>query len=294
MQIERIPPLFQGVADIRNWIVKNIPLSVSMVGYDLFLKIGNDYFSGKELALNVVFKELPHPEAAIRAHIVAMEEAGLLLEQPASDGHAIRIVPTRHLLDLLAQYQSMFESLFILRKDLRERQLLASAPDARHVHLVETLYDHFHDLGWLYLDYYGAVCFLMASLVRRAAIAYGFKARVQSCHVHVNKGGQVFVLGSPGYAAPGQIEGHAVCIVDEAVLVDFGLGGLRRNYRRDFYWGLACPLARAGAAIGQIDLSHGETVTWKDDWQTPDGPRELAKYEGMVEQLFQGYMQRFG
>jgi hypothetical protein len=294
MRIERVTPLLQGVADIRNWIVQHLPLSVSMVGYDLFLKIGNDYFSGKELELQLVFRELPHPEAEVRAHVLAMEDAGLLVEQPASDGHAIRIVPTERFIELLKQYQSKFESQFILRKDLRERQLRVDVPNERLHHLVDTLYDHFYDLGWLYLHDFGGVCFLMSSLVRRVASAYGFKARLQSCHVEIRGASNTFSLGSPGYAAPGQIEGHAVCIIDEAIVVDFGLGNVRRNFRRDFYWGLAGPIAREGAVMAQMQLPQGETVLWKDDWQTPDGPAEFAKYEGLVEQLFERYVDQFG
>jgi hypothetical protein len=81
----------------------------------------------------------------------------------------------------------------------------------------------------------------MSSLVRRVATAHGFKAKLGICHVAIGSPIGSFLLGSPGYAAPGQIEGHAVCVIDDVVLVDFGLGNVRRNYRRNFYWTLACP-----------------------------------------------------
>jgi len=294
MQIQRVPPLLQGVVDVRNWIVQNIPTSSSMVGHDLFLKIGNDFFSGKTIELESLIKELPHADAEVREHIAAMVQGGLLAEQTYSDGHAARVVPTERFVELLKQYQTKFESHFILRKDLRERQLLASAPDARLQRLVDTLYDHFHDIGWLYLHNFGGICFLMSSLVRRVAVAYGFKARLESCHVEIRGDERAFMLGSPGYAAPGQIEGHAVCIIDDALLVDFGLGNVRRGFRRDFYWGLACPYAPQDAVLAHMLLPQGETVTWKNDWQTPDGPAEFAKYEALVEQLFAGYVDRFG
>jgi hypothetical protein len=294
MQIQRVTPLLQGVADVRNWIVQNIPMSVSMAGYDLFLKIGNDFFSGKTIELESLVKELPHDEAAVREHLAAMVQDGLLVEQTYSDGHASRIVPTQRFVELLKQYQTKFESLFILRKDLREQQLLAVVPDGRLQGLVETLYNHFYDIGWLYSHNFGGICFLMSSLVRRVALAYGFKARLESCHVEIRGPERTFMLGSPGYAAPGQIEGHAVCIIDDAVLVDFGLGNVRRGFRRDFYWALACPYAPRDAVMAHMLLPQGESVTWKNDWQTPDGPAEFAKYEALVEQLFQNYVDRFG
>ena len=293
MQLQRVTPLLQGVADVRNWVVQHLPLSASLVGYDLFIKIGGDLFSGKVIEQENIFKELPHPETEIRTNMAAMVHAGLLQMQTFSDGHATRILPTQKFVDLLKQYQTKFESLFILRKDLREQQLLAAAPNPQLQHLVNTLYDHFHDIGWLYLHNFGGVCFLMSSLVRRVAAAYGFAARLASCHVEIGDGERNFSLGSPGYAAPGQIEGHAVCIIDDAVLVDFGLGNVRRGWRRNFQWALACPYAPQGHVMGRMQLENGETVTWKNDWQTPDGPAEFAKYEALVEQLFQDYVERF-
>ncbi|MGO4468592.1 hypothetical protein, partial [Pseudoduganella sp. RAF53_2] len=268
--------------------------SSSMVGYDLFLKIGNDFVSGKPLELEVVFQEMPHSEAELRSHIAAMVDSGLLVAQTGADGGSVRLMPTQRFVELLKQYQSKFESHFILRKDLRSQQLLAMAPDARLQHLVETLYDHFYDIGWLYLHNFGGICFLMSSLVKRVTTAYGFNARIESCHVEIIRGEHSFNLGSPGYAAPGQIEGHAVCVVDDSVLIDFGLGNVRRGFRRDFYWALACSYEPHDTVMAEMQLPQGETVTWMNDWQTPDGPAELAKYEALVEELFALYVDKFG
>jgi hypothetical protein len=294
MQIQRVTPLLQGVADVRNWIVQHIPVSGTLAGYDLFLKIGNDFFAGQSIDVESLCKGLPYSESIVREHIAVLVQDGLLVEQTFSDGHATRIVPTQRFVDLLKQYQTKFESHFILRKDLREQQLLIAAPDARLQQVVETLYDHFYDIGWVYLHNFGGICFLMSSLVRRVALAYGFKARLESCHVEIRGEDRTFALGSPGFAKPGQIEGHAVCIIDDALLVDFGLGNVRRGFRRDFYWALACPYAPRAEVMAQMQLPQGESVTWKNDWQTPDGPAEFAKFEGLVEQLFQNYVDRFG
>lgn len=294
MQIQRVGSILQGVADVRNWVIQHIPLATSLVGYDLFLKVGNNFASGRPLELDVVFKELPHSEADIREQIAAMVLAGLVTTPGGADGSAISVVPTQRYIELLKQYQTQFERQFIPRRDLRKRQLLADAPDERLQGLVETLYDHFHDIGWIYLHNFGGVCFLISSLVRRAALAHGFQARLESCHVKIRKPPHEFSLGSPGFAAPGQIEGHAVCIIDDAILVDFGLGNVRRGYRRDFYWGLASAYEPHDEVMAQIVLPQGDTVTWQNDWQTPDGPAEFAKYEPLVEQLFAHYVDRFG
>lgn len=287
MQIQRVPSLLQGVAEVRNWVVHEIPSAASTVGYDLFLKIGSDFFSGRPLSLATLTGELPYLAEEVREHTSSMMRAGLLAQLDGA------LVPTDRFVGLLKQYQSKCESVFILRKDLRERQLLVQVGDQRLQDLVTEIYDHFHDLGWVYLHNFGGVCFLMASLVRRVAQAHGFQARVESCHVRISAEGRLFSLGGPGHAKPGQIEGHAACIIEDKVLVDFGLGNVRRGYRRDFYWGVACPYEVKQHVIAQLDLPLGETVAWLTDWQTPDGPAELAKYEGLVGQLLDQYLDRY-
>ena len=294
MQIQHVSSLLQGEASVRNWIVQNIPLSVSMVGYDLFLKIGNDLVAGGQPEVAVRFSELPHSETSIRGHIEAMAQAGLLEVMSSDAVDALRVKPSERFVELLKQFQSTFERQFIPRKELRDQQLLVVTPDARQRFLVETLYDHFYDIGWLYLHNFGSTCFLMSSLVCRVAQGYGFNARVESCHVAIKGNNVNYNLGSPGYAKPGQIEGHAVCIIDDALLVDFGLGVVRRNYRRDFYWGLALPLEQRDEVMAHMTLPQGDSITWKNDWQTPDGPAEFAKYAPMVETLFQQFAARFG
>ena len=294
MQIQHVSTLLQGEASVRNWIVQNIPLSVSMVGYDLFLKIGNDLVAGGQPEVAVAFADLPHSEEAIRGHVEAMSKAGLLEIMSCDAADAVRVKPTAMFVELLKQFQATFEREFIPRKEMRDQQLLVATQDMRLRHLVETIYDHFYDIGWLYLHNFGSTCFLMASLVCRVAQAYGFKARVESCHVNVKGQNINYNLGSPGYAKPGQIEGHAVCIIDDVLLVDFGLGGARRTYRRDFYWGIALPYEQREEVMAHMTLPQGDSITWKNDWQTPDGPAEFAKYAPMLETLFQQFVARFG
>jgi len=293
MQAQRVTSLLQGVVDIRNWVVQNIPAAASMAGYDLFIKITNDYLSGQPLALDVLSRALPHDEQLVRAQILTLEQAGLMVEQPGADGVTIALQPTPQFIALVARYQAKFESVFILRKALRDEQLRVATDDAKLRQFVEALYDHFFDMGWLDLHNFGGICFLMASLVRHAAIAYGHQARVVSGYVEIASATHNFKLGGKGFAAPGQIEGHAMCVIDEALIVDFGLGNARRSYRRDFYWALACPYRPQGGVLGEIVLPQGETVRWRDDWQTPETQSELDKFAPMVEQLFANYRAHF-
>ncbi|MES2127814.1 MAG: hypothetical protein V4463_11130 [Pseudomonadota bacterium] len=283
MHIQRVTSLLQGVADVRNWLVQHIPLTTSMVGYDLFLKLGIDYAGKAESSLHSVFAVLPHTPELVREQIAHFERADLLLVE----GERIHL--SARLVDLLDAYDHKFESLFILRKHLRDEQLLIVAPWPRLHHVVESLYDHFYDLGWLYLHNFGSVCFLMASLVARVVQRYGHTARIVSGYVEVTSARGRFMLGGAGMAGPGQIDGHAMCVIDEAIIVDFGLGNLRKSYRRDFHWALATPYQPGGVAIGQLVLHTGEVLNWKTDWQSPSTQSELDKFLPLVDELMLRY-----
>jgi hypothetical protein len=287
MQTERVTHLLQGVAEVRDWVVSRVPATDTMLGYDLFLKMGQDFFAGNALGLRSLAGQLPYAEDAIRGQVGKMVEAGLIVAQDAV------LLPTKKFVELLENYYAKFESLFILRKDLRAKQLLVATDNAELRQLAESLYDHVFDLGWLYLHNFGSVCFLMASLVQRVAHAHGRQAHIESGYVEIVGNGNRFVLGGKGFAAPGQVEGHAMCVIDNALIVDFGVGNVRKGYRRDFYWGLACDYRPNDNVLGSATLPTGETVTWKSDWKSPDTDQELKKFVSAVDQLFQQYANQY-
>jgi hypothetical protein len=292
VSLHRIPPILQSVAQARNWVVENVPAADSMLGYDLFLKLGNDLVAGQALALKALVDGLPYPEDEVVRQLQRLEQAGLLmLATDADQGLVLR--PTSRFLDLLDHYSRMFERLFIVRQELRGQQLLVQTGDATLGELVRALYDRVYDLGWLYLHNFGGACFLMASLMHRLVELHGRRARIASCYVKVQKDDSIYRLGAQGYAKPGQVDGHAVCIVDEAVIVDFGLGNVRKGYRRDFHWGVACDYRRDGALMGGLQLPTGETMTWLDDWQSPATQDELARYAPHLDGLVEQYLARF-
>jgi hypothetical protein len=292
MQLDRVPPLLQSVAQVRNWVVQHVPLAGSMLGYDLFIKLGNDLAAGQPIDLQALAQGLPYPADQVAGHVRAMADAGLLDLQDGPDG-ACTLRPTASFMALLNDYGREFESLFIVRKDLRKKQLLLAVSDPALGQFGRLLYDRLYDLGWLYLHNFGSACFLMASLVRRLAVAHGHEARIASCYVEIMHEGGRFRLGAEGLAKAGQIDGHAVCIVDESMMLDFGLGNVRKSYRRDFHWGAACDYRRDGHAMGSLTVPRGETVTWKDDWQSPGTDAELANYAPHIENLFAEYVARY-
>jgi hypothetical protein len=157
----------------------------------------------------------------------------------------------------------------------------------------QLVYDRVFDLGWLYLHNFGSACFLISSLVNRIAVAHGYQSRVASCYVHVGGEQGAYLLGAQGMAKPGQIDGHAVCVVDERMILDFGLGNVRKGYRRDFPWGMAADYRRQDHVMGVAVIPGAETVIWKDDWQSPGSDEELARYAPHLEELFGQYAARF-
>lgn len=298
MSLHRVPPILQSVAQVRNWVVENVPGTDSMLGYDLFLKLGNDVGAGQPLQLAALAQGLPYSAEVVAGQLQRFQEHGLVtLVNDA--GHGLVAQATPRFLTLLDQYGLVFESKFIVRDELRGQQLIVQSVHPELAGLGRVLYDRMYDLGWLYLHNFGSACFMMSSLVHRIALLHGHQARVASCHVEIEGRQQAdgqqarYLLGAPGFAKPGQIDGHAVCIIDEALVVDFGLGNVRKGYRRDFYWGAIGDLARNGPMLAHLVLPGGETMTWKDDWQSPGSDAELARYAPHMDDFAKQYLARF-
>lgn len=293
MQVQRTAEVLQCAVAMRNWMAQHIPGAGSMPGHDLFLVLADQYLQGRPLRGDTLGAALPYPPALVAELLRGLAEAGLLQDYQGGADAALR--PSARFVALLEQYLDTFESLMIPRHGLRAGQLSVQSEQAPLRQFATTLYDHFYDLGWLYLHQYGATCFMMAALVQRAAQASGFSARTAVCYVEVLAGNEMFLLGAEGYAGPGQVDGHAVCIVDETLLIDFGLGNLRRQYRRDFQWGVACdarPDPQA-SALAQTGLPNGTRLRWRDDWRCPQGEAQMALAVAQSAALFQQYQQRY-
>jgi hypothetical protein len=293
MSLHRVSPILQSVAQARNWVVENVPATDSMLGYDLFLKLGNEVVAGQPLQLSALVQGLPYPVEQVIQQLQRLEQAGMLVLAADAD-QGMLLSPTERFLRLLDNYSRMFETLFIVRQELRGQQLIMQASDPVLADLSRVLYDRVYDLGWLYLHNFGSACFLMASLVRRLAELHGRRARVASCYVSIQGQSHTYLLGAEGYAKPGQVDGHAVCVIEDSVLVDFGLGNVRKGYRRDFHWGAVCDYRRDGAVLGSLNVPGIDTMVWKDDWQSPSTDEELARYAPHLDGLVAQYTARFG
>jgi hypothetical protein len=277
---------------VRNWLVENVPCTDSMLGYDLFLKLGNDFVAGQRLKLSALAQGLPYAAEEVAAQLRRFEEHGLVtLASDADDGLVVE--GTERFLALLDRYGRVFDAVFIVRGELRGQQLLVSSNQPELADFGRLLYDRMYDLGWLYLHNFGSACFLISSLARRLAELHGHRARIVSGLVEVENQGNMFLLGGQGFAKPGQIDGHAVCVIDDALVLDFGLGNVRKSYRRDFYWGTIADYERDGAVFARLTLPDGVTMAWKDDWQSPNTEAELARYAPHIDELAAQYVARY-
>jgi hypothetical protein len=296
MSIHRVAPILQSVALMRNWMVENVPGTDSMLGYDLFLELGNNASSeaatGRAQSLAALARAMPHSEDAIAGQLRRFEEHGLVTLANDADAGLVA-QPTERFLGLLARYGRVFDAVFIVRGELRGQQLLVQSERPDLADFGRLLYDRMYDLGWLYLHNYGSACFLVSSLVRRLAELHGRSARIVSGQVEILNRNQAFLLGAQGMAREGQVDGHAVCVIDDALVLDFGLGNVRKSYRRDFYWGAIADVRRDGAAFARVVLPDGVVMTWKDDWRSPGTDTELARYAPHLDGLAAQYIERY-
>jgi len=281
------------MAEVREWMLQSIPQTRSAAGFDVFLAVAGACRQGTPVAAAELARVLPHAPRVVRSQLRRLQQAGLLASGGGGGAGGEHFAPTARLQALVDEWQREVESRFIARAPLREEQLQVHTRHALLAPRVAQLYDRFFDLGWLYLHRFGATCFLTALLVARIASLHGHRTRVVSGWAEVRSPRGVFALGAPGHLLPGEIEGHAMCVVDDRVVVDFGLGNLRRGYRRDFVWALAADLAPAGAVLAQAATAPGETLRWRDDWRYPGTEAKLASYGALVERLVADYLQRY-
>lgn len=225
---------------------------------------------------------------AARGVVAALLQRGLLRES-GGDGAAPGFEPAPRLAAAVEQFTELVDRAVVSRAALRRALLLGAAPDAATAALLQRVFDAFFDLGWLYLHNWAGTCTMMAQLVCRALQWHGAAARVQLGTLVVDRDGRSFGLGREGGAGPGQFDGHAYCVVDERLVVDFGLGNLRRAFRRDLPWALTAPLQPAGAVLATLAHPRIGRATWFTDWQPASGLAELDKAAPLADELMQVY-----
>ncbi|MES2047613.1 MAG: hypothetical protein V4447_04375 [Pseudomonadota bacterium] len=156
--------------------------------------------------------------------------------------------------------------------------------------LSEDIKQIYYDFKYLkFFDDYGASCFAMAGLLCKLLNEKGYSARVQGCHSLIQKPGFDFHLGGEGFAKKEQIDGHVICIVDEAYLIDFGLGNVRKYFDELFFRCIACDLTPQENLLATLELESGMHVEWRTDWISPQIEVELRLQVPYIQQLLVVY-----
>lgn len=134
-------------------------------------------------------------------------------------------------------------------------------------------------------------CFCAAGFVSLAFAALGHLTRVLPCYAVALKDSGSFTLGNKNsYVARGQVDGHVVCLVDETVLVDFGLGNLCRNeHFRDFPNAIAYEVNSNHIFPNEIVLGEHRRILWANGWVNPRTDEVMAEHRPVFELLYKQY-----
>lgn len=302
--------MLHGLSALRHWLHAKLPLAHVAVGAqagpslaaDLFLELAEQWSEGRQPTLDQLCREMAYPRAQLAVQLAVMARAGLLVGPVSSSDTvataattdvapdvapdlALRLMsdgagaqpwrPTPAFECLVADYERELQARFIPREPLRNEQLFVDCQDTALAAEVRLLYDRCFDLGWLYLHRYGATCFMMAIVMQALLSRRGHQAYVQVGEVSVQHADRVFVLGRQPQPTPGRIDAHACCVVDERVVLDFGLGNVRRHYRKNFFWGLVADCSPQGPQLATLLLADGGLVRWTCDGRAPEQAVQL-------------------
>lgn len=153
------------------------------------------------------------------------------------------------------------------------------------------------DLNQIYTDLvnlnyfaeYGTCCIAMAVILGHILSNMGYRARIQSCYAKFEVGDVNFLLGYKNICRPGQIDGHAVCVIDDKYLIDFGLGNARKSFSPQVPWAIACPLQETPDCIAQAKNQDVLLVSWRTDWSSPAVMQEALRLNPFLTMLMKKY-----
>lgn len=153
------------------------------------------------------------------------------------------------------------------------------------------------DLNQIYSDFvnlnyfaeYGTYCIVMAVILGHILSNNGYRARIQSCYAKFEVGEIDFLLGYKNISGPGQIDGHAVCVIDDKYLIDFGLGNARKSFSPQVPWAIACPLQETPDCIAQAKTQDGLLVSWRTDWSSPAVIQEALRLNPFLMTFLKKY-----
>ena len=278
---------------LHNWVASRLPLGQHLASLTLFIGIGNAV--GKNIALNralLTAQGVLPANAAGETMLAAYQQAGLLVQRETDSGP--ELMPTQRFRELMAEFERWHDANLVPRQHFR-RQLHADEIDSAHTELVQQIFDDFFDIDYLHL--YGSACALMSSLVAAAAGLKGHRVRIQPCRATIMDESRdaTFHLGRAGIkSSPGQVDAHAVCVIDDTVLVDFGLGVARREFSPALPWAVAARMVDGSACLAKAKLPSCHRIEWSADGFGAGIHAELERMAAFSAALVHHYQARCG
>ena len=175
----------------------------------------------------------------------------------------------------------------------RGRHLHNAVPDAGPALAIDRLFDEFFELEWIFDHRHGASGALLASVAAALLDRRGWHARVVGCQCEVKKGGRAFHLGVRDWAASEPGRGHAVCVVEDRLIVDFALADVRRTFERGFPWGIATPIVRVGDGLASLPIAGHGRVRWSGEAPAL-AAADAMKVATLLPRLLLDHAQAFG
>ncbi|MFZ6758169.1 hypothetical protein ACO0K9_13245 [Undibacterium sp. Ji50W] len=159
--------------------------------------------------------------------------------------------------------------------------------DSKLAHDLRQIADDFQFLE--FFDQYDTCCFTMSAMLAHILQEKGYTARVQGCYAEIRQNNGIFYIGYKGFVRDRQREGHAVCIINEKYLVDFGLGTLRKFYPSDFSQALASEILNDEVMLASLPLENGMRIDWRIDWISPVAEHRLQAQVPVIKQAVAAY-----
>ena len=134
-------------------------------------------------------------------------------------------------------------------------------------------------------------CFVMAGFVQLALEAHGHHVHILPCTGVAMYQQQIFKLGFPGFKkSDAELDGHVACVIDSKIIVDFGLGNVRRYGFPNFPMALAADCKKV--PIYPVTLKIGDEIQfqWNTEALRPEIETTVTEHQAYAQRLYQEYL----
>ena len=149
---------------------------------------------------------------------------------------------------------------------------------------MDQLFTDFEYLGLF--DEYGSCCLFINQLLLQSLRQKNYQVQLISCYALMEEQNQRFFLGHKDYIKPGQLAGHVTCLVNQAFLVDFGLGNLHKCLATAPQ-AIAFQAQASDHLFGELYLSNLAKIAWHPIDDIPNLAFETARQQPKLDEVFQ-------